>query len=257
MICRPGVGCGVAALAAAVVVSACGGGGGGDNGEASKSPQQILADVRAALASVHSFHFGGAEVEPGGRAEVFGDVALPGKLHATLRQGSQTLELIYVGGKAYFKANAAFWTANGNPQAAGLFADRWVHVPAAQTSALASLTDITDPAKLPDCLVGGPHGTLSRQGTDTVGGQPAVVLVDADRVPGGAPGKLWVATTGAPVPLRAMQTGPAEPGGSPRPCHEETNGSTTTGSDLTFSAYGAPVAITAPADAIDLSTLSG
>ena len=88
----------------------------------------------------------------------------------------------------------------------------------------------------------------------------SVVLVDKGNVPGTTPGKLYVATTGDPLPLRAIQTGPQAPGGTPDPrCHETKDdvNSTTRFSDLRLSNYDAKVQIEAPPGAVDLTQLSG
>src|SRR2546421_1539326 len=92
-------GCATALLAA---LSAC---GSSDNGEAAKSPEQILADVRSAVAQLHSFHFTAAITEKTGPTTADGDVALPGRMHITLRQSDGVAEVIYAGGKAFLRAN--------------------------------------------------------------------------------------------------------------------------------------------------------
>ena len=83
------------------------------------------------------------------------------------------------------------------------------------------------------------------------------MIVDAGQVPGDAPGRLWVATSGAALPLRAQQTGPQMPGGSPHACNSETSSPNQLRSDLTYSAFNASVTIAAPSGALDLSTIAG
>ena len=79
-------------------------------------------------------------------------------------------------------------------------------------------------------------------------------------MPGSSPGKLWVATTGAPLPLRTTQTGPPKPGGTPNKTCKETaedvSGNTTAGS-ATFTQYNSAPAITAPPGAVDINTVGG
>jgi hypothetical protein len=62
-------------------------------------------------------------------------------------------------------------------------------------------------------------------------------------LPGSAPGTLYVAASGTPLPLAATEPGPQKPGGAPdRFCGEaQASPSTASTSDLTFSRYNLPV----------------
>ena len=134
--------------------------------------------------------------------------------------------------------------------------------PAAQggEALLGKITALTDPSTIGYCFVQSHHGSISKSGTDTVDGKKAVVLVDKGNAPGTTPAKLYVATTGDPLPLRAVQTGPQAPGGTPDArCDEPKDdvNSTTRFSDLRLSNYDAKVQIEAPPGAVDLTQLSG
>ena len=71
---------------------------------------------------------------------------------------------------------------------------------------------------------------------------------------GDAPGEISIAATGAPLPLRIVQSGPVPPGGKHDPrCDSEDD--TTTAGDLRLSEFDKPVTLTAPKDAIGLEDL--
>ena len=252
-------------LVSALIASVAGCGGSGSshkpNGEEAKSAQQIVTDVSNSLGKVKSFHLTGSETDKDGVTTVTGDVGLPGRLQLSLRNGDATVELVIIGNDAYVKANRAFW--NKTPGAASLgalLANKWVKAPSGSTPGLGQFSALTDPSTIGYCFVQSHHGSISKSGTDTVDGKKAVVLVDKGNAPGTTPGKLYVATTGDPLPLRAMQTGPQAPGGTPDArCHETKDdvNSTTRFSDLRLSNYDAKVQIEAPPGAVDLTQLSG
>ena len=249
-----------AAFVAAAALTGCGGGGGiastppgHQNGEAQRTATQIIADAVAALSHVSSFHLQG-----GGTGLVAtGDLAIPGRMHLTMSQNGGTIEFISIGGVQYFNANRAFWTKQGAaPTAVTILAGRWVkRTQAGGLGSLSVFSALTSAATVGHCLVEEHLGTVSVAGTGSVNGQPAVILDDHGDVPGSAPGQLYVATTGPPLPLRAVQTGPRMPGGTPDARCGETSVSTGGPSDVTISAYNAPVSIAAPAGALDLNAL--
>src|SRR5262249_12063048 len=82
-----------------------------------------------------------------------------------------------------------------------------------------------------------PDGPVTKAGTKTINGQPAIGLGDS----GPNPGTLWIAATGAPYPLLV----------------EGKAGST--GGSLTFSEFGQPVSPTPPPanQIVDMSKLGG
>jgi hypothetical protein len=252
-------------IAALVIVALAGCGGGksssnaASNGLAAKSPQEILTAASAALGKVHSFHMSGTEKDAKGPLSLSGDVSLPGKAKLTLRQGAGIVDFVVIGTEAYIKANNAFWQAQkGTGAVATLLADKWVKVPAASTPGFGEFTSITDPAKIGHCLLQSHLGTVTKAGSGSVAGQSTVVLEDKGDAPGSSPGKVYIASSGPPLPLRAVQTGAKKAGGTPDAmCGDTGTSSTTITSDLTLSNYGKPVAITAPAGALDLSKLGG
>ncbi|HEX4106885.1 MAG TPA: hypothetical protein VHX88_02050 [Solirubrobacteraceae bacterium] len=225
---------------------------------ASKSAPQILASAEAALSKVHSFHFQGVQNTTTGVATITGEFALPGGFDVNLDQRGQTISLILAHGVAYFRASASFWRsqsgANG-AELAKLLANRWL---SAGTSALPEVDQfvaLTNPATVGRCVLGGKLGTLSVLGSSSVSGQPAIVLAAAADKPGTAPGRLYVAATGQPLPLRIMQTGGYTKGVTTDPvCHTTPDTGKET-STVTLTDYNAPVTIAAPAGAVSLARL--
>lgn len=178
------------------------------------------------------------------------DVAGPGKLRVELKQGSASASMIVIDESNYINANAAFWKqeADAAEQAAQL-AGRWFKAP---SSVGGDLEKEFDPAHLSRCLVRG-HGTLARGGTATVDGRRTVVIVDKGDRPGTNPGKLFVATTGDPLPLRMLATGRERPGGRKDPECDSDDSPTTPGDQVTLSRYDEPVDIEEPPAAVDLT----
>ena len=243
----------VAALALASLATATGCGNDSkdsdaSNGIESKPPEQIVREASAALRDVKSYHVKSTDRDEG-HAE--GDVAVPKKLRVALTVGPAAADMIYIGSSMYIKANTAFWRdeADAGRDARDL-AGRWFRAPAAIGGDLANEFD---PTYLSRCLLK-THGSLARGGTAMVDGRPAVVVIDRGDRPGTAPGKLFVAATGPPLPLRTIATGKERPGGAEDPeCDSENDTPTERGDEVIFSGYDEPVDIQEPPAAVDLS----
>jgi hypothetical protein len=224
----------------------------GTSSPESKTPQQILEESAAALQSVKTFHVEGEEGAGAKATSVKGDVGLPKQLRLELTHRGATATMIVVNGSLYVKANAAFWREEQGGKVAKEIADRWIKAPAS-TGELRSLTKQLDPATLSRCLLRG-HGTLAHGGKAMVDGRQTLVIVDKGDRPGTAPGKLFVAATGEPLPLRTLATGNERPGGRKDPsCDSEDDSPTHAGDTATFSRYDEPLSISAPPAAIDVA----
>ncbi len=222
------------------------------NGIESKSPQQILEQTAAALRSVKSFHIEGTQAR--GTETVTADVAGPKELRLDLKQRDAKARMVFVDGAVYMNANAAFWRKAEAGQDAKELDGRWLKVPGAEGD-LEKIAKEVDPANLSRCLLRD-HGTLASGGTGKVAGQPAVVILDKGDRPGTSPGRLYVAATGEPLPLRTIATGPERPGGKKDAlCDSDTP--TRAGDEVVLSRFDEPLDITAPPDALDLGKLSG
>jgi hypothetical protein len=242
-----------------ILLAACGGsGGGGSNGEADKSPDQILSDAVAALKSAKSVHLVATENASstpdasgatGGPINIAADVQTPGAVSGTFSQGGATGHFVLIGGKFYLQGKQLL-NKLGGQATADVVGDNWVVVPASTGGS--GVGDLADMNKLATCLQQ-QHGTLSKGGTATVNGQDVVIVVDKGDKPGGQPGKLYVATSGTAYLLKVEQSGPVTPGGdSNGPC-----GSSNSGGTATFSDYNKSVTVTPPPNPIDFSKLGG
>jgi hypothetical protein len=163
----------------------------------------------------------------------------------TLGLGRDALEVIEVGGASYLRANAAFLRRQLGAGAA-ILGGRWVRVPVSATRGLTKATEAFMPATLGRCLLEN-HGTLRVAGTATVAGQPTVVIEDAGDAPGAQPGKLYVATSGPPYPVRVTGTGHQRAGGRVDVCNDGKPSDA--GAVATFSQFNRTPAVRAPANA--------
>jgi hypothetical protein len=216
--------------------------------EASKTPQQILADVQRDLAKVRSYHFSGSEVDRGSTTRMSGDVSASGRADVTFRERAASVRVILLPSAMYLKANAAFWKANGGKNGrkiADKLAGRWLKT---SDASLKSIIDELMPKRLASCASVG-TGTLKKGGVSSVGGKRAVVIVDEGDKPGTTPGRLYVSTSGRILPLRELQTGKRKRGGHVDSRCEDPH-DTSTSSDVRFSAFDEPLHITAPHGAL-------
>ncbi len=219
---------------AALLLAGCGGGGSGssDNGEASKQPGQILKDTVAALRGAEAVHMYG-EV-PTGSETIGMDLHYnrSGNLQGTIRIGSVDAAVVITGGHTYLRGRSLF-ARFGNEQAASVIGDHWVVVPAGTgpgAEIVDGLSSFTDFNKLADLFAAPTGGAVTRGGTTTVDGRPAIALRSSDSV-------LWVATTGRAYPVALRPT--------------------SGGQGLHFASWDQPVEVSAPKDPLDFSAVVG
>jgi hypothetical protein len=246
-------GAALALVGAALALVACGSSGSSSStakastaargeGVASKSPVQIVVAAQAALRSAEGFVAAGTLRQDGEAVRLHIVDGGATKLQVQISASGKSAEIIALAGAGYVRGNQAFWSAQAGAQAAGL-ANRWIELPASASPKLTAGFGEFAPSTLARCL-GEDLGTLSRDGTTTVEGKPAVVVHQAGNVPGSNPGTLAVATSGPAYPLRVTSTGPTRPGGKIDACNTG-KGSDTQGS-LTLSDFDHAPAITAP-----------
>lgn len=210
-------------------VSGCGGSSSSGNGIAAKSPAEIVSAAKAAADSASSVHVTGSIVN-GGAAIALDMELLNGKGgRGRLSESGLSFELVEVGGNVYIKGSPAFYRHFAGTAAAQLLDGKWLKAPAG-TGSFASLSALTDLRKLLDSTLTS-HGSLSKGATSTIEGQPAIGVKDLTRG-----GILYVASTGKPYPLEITKSGSG-------------------GGKVSFTHWNAPVTLTAPANAVDLSQL--
>jgi hypothetical protein len=221
-------------IAPVVLIALLAGCGGGDksNGIDKLSASAALTKVKAAVADVRSVHVKGTVNQSGQplTIEVFvgSDVA-----QGTIGVGGGTMDLRLVDGVTYFRGDAKVFAAFGaNAAQASIAAGRWIKDSGTSGPAASFSTFLNRKQLFDDLLT--PQGTISTGGAATVNGHKALILIDNSS----QGGKLYVATTGAALPLRIARTGSG-------------------GGQIDFTDYNADVSVAAPAGAVDLSQLSG
>lgn len=237
----------------------------GDDAAAAEGTAGRLAAVGRALGSVKSYRFSGTETNEDGEATIRGDIDADGNAILAYDLGKSAFEVRVVSTVAYMKANRAFWRASGGEQGAkgreaeqvaSLLAGKWVKMPLAETGVGASLERLA-PRSLARCI-DVDLGTLRDGGRAKVGDRAATVLIDEGDKPGTTPGRLFVAASGAPLPLRILQTGKRRPGGTvDERCEDAEDQDTSTASDIRLSRFDVPFEVRAPADAIEFPTGGG
>jgi hypothetical protein len=223
---------------------------------ASQSPHAILSAVQRDLRKVKSYRVTGSLADGTDRLRLTADIDVRGRAKVTVRLSGATLRVIELPSAVYLNGDAGFWKSAGGDGAAVAerLAGKWLKTDAQATHYTSWYADL-GPKSLARCVTSG-LGTLSMGGTATVGGQRAVVLVDAGDKPGTTPSKLYVTASGPALPLREIQTGKTRPGGKvDERCGSEDD--ETTAGDVRFSRFDEPVRVAAPKGAIPLPTDDG
>jgi hypothetical protein len=222
---------------APIALSGCGGSSSSSssssagNGIDAKTPTEILARAKAAVAAARSAHVSGALSSGGDRITLDLDLLAGRGGRGELSENGLSFELIDVGGYVYIKGSPAFYTHIAGAAAAQLFAGKWLKAPATSGN-FASLASLTNLHSLVETALAG-HGTLAKGATTIVDGQQAVPI--EERTKGGA---LYVAERGPSYPIEIAKQG-------------------TSGGQIIFSSWNEPVSLAAPANAVDLSQLQG
>jgi hypothetical protein len=202
------------------------------NGIAAKRPASILSAAKTALASVTSVQMRGTVRTSGQRFTL--DVimtkagakgSMTGPLAGVQRA---SFDFVSVAGKMYIRSST-LWRKAG-VGAATLLNNRWVLMPSNAMRGFPFLNAKT----FSRSLTTGPRDKARSVGKATViDGHPAIPVKTRDSI-------VYVATTGKPYPLRVTQSARRLGTGG-----------------VDFLNYDAPVAITAPAGALDFSKMQG
>lgn len=215
---------------ALAVLAGCGGSSGGGNGVASKAPAEIVSAAKTAADGASSVHVTGSIVSSGSTIALDMELLKGTGGRGRLSQNGLSFDLVEVGDSVYIKGSPAFYRHFAGAAAAQLLQGKWLKAPA-NTGGFATLGSLTDLRKLLDSTLAN-HGTLAKGATTKVEGQEAVGVKDLSRG-----GTLYVATTGKPYPLQIAKSGSG-------------------GGTVTFNHWNAPVTVTVPANAVDLSQLA-
>jgi len=224
-------------------------------GAADPSPQQQLEAAAKSFAKVRSYRVQMTIKDDDGTSRIKADVTTSGRVDVTVSIGNTgTVRLRKISSTTYIRGDARYWKAAGGRDGDALakqLANRWIRADKADAKEFTEIFDEVSPKKLARCLVNtDAMGTLTAGQPTTVGGKKANVLIDAGDKPGVAPGKLFIAAEGPPLPLRMQQTGKAQPGGKEGPCTSADD--TSTSSDARFSRYNEKLTIKTPKNALSI-----
>lgn len=211
---------------AATALAGCGGSSG--NGVSSQSADQIVTASSNAISHAKSVHLAGSITTSGVPLTLDLKLVNGKGGRGAISEGGLSFQLIDVGQTVYIQGSQAFWQHFGGAAAAKLIDGRWLKAP--DNGQFASVATLTNMQKLMGALLL-THGHLIKGGTSTVKGQQVVSVTDKSKG-----GTLYVATSGPAYPIQLKRVG----GG---------------GGQITFDQFNQPVTLTAPANAISLSSL--
>jgi len=224
----------LALVLAAVLLAGCGGSKqeAKPNGEASKPPNRVLADTKAAASSASSAHVSGHVVSDGSPLTLDLSIARGKGAKGSMSLDGRSFDLVRIGDTVYIQGSDEFYDHFAGSAIAQLLHGKWIKASATK-GRLAPLAALTDIDKL-FAKIGASHGKLANDGKTTYKDQPVVAIRDTSDN-----SKLYVAATGKPYPVALV-------GGK--------SGQTGT---ITFSDWNKPVSLTAPKNAIDISQFGG
>jgi hypothetical protein len=229
MYLRPHLAIGALLVLVLTALAGCGGSSSSSNSIASKSASEIVSESKTAADAASAVHVSGA-LESGGSPVRLDLNLVAGKgARGELSQNGASFKIILVGDTAYISGSPAFYRSLGGTAAAQIFKGKWLKA-SAKTGDFASFSQLADMRKLIDSTLAG-HGSIVKGATTVVNGQKVIAVDDSSKQ-----GTLYVATTGKPYPIQLSK------GGS-------ENGK------IMFDNWDKPVAITAPANAVDLAEL--
>ncbi|MGW2704406.1 hypothetical protein [Streptomyces sp. NPDC001340] len=174
----------------------------GTNGVGKLSPDQIQTKTRAAADAAPTVRLSGTVVTSGRTYKLDMRLKADGGTGSVTSQGA-TFGLLRVGKQLYLKADADFWSHDGDTGAAGKLNGKYVKVPQGDP-AYKKFSGFTDKAVLLDGLLT-LHGKLATDGHhDQSGTRTIRITGDA-----GSGGTLDVSLQGKPYPLRLVRAGSA------------------------------------------------
>jgi hypothetical protein len=224
----------LALILTAVLLAGCGSGKqkAQSNGEASKPPTQVLANAKAAATSASSAHVTGSIVSSGTPIKLDLSMARNKGAKGSMSTNGLSFDLVRVGDTVYIKGTDAFYKRFAGAAVAQLLHGKWLKASATQGQ-LKSLAPLTNIGAL-FAGISANHGKLANKGATSFQGQRVVEIRDTSDN-----SKLYVAATGKPYPV-AIVGGKQNQSGA-----------------ISFGDWNAPVSLSAPKDAIDISQLGG
>lgn len=189
------------------------------NGIESKSTEDILSTARTAALAQTSVTLHTVQESSGGSSLEL-TLAKGAGGYGTITDDKGTLQLVATTSTMYIKAEGSVWQERLGAAASAAIGDKWLAEPNTDEGSFAQIAEVLDfDTAVGDLLTSGT--TVTKGQVSQVDGVPAVPLDSSD-------GRLWIATTGEPLPLRIEATG-------------------TEKGMATFTGWSAPVTIPVPA----------
>lgn len=216
------------------LVAGCGGHGKSakPNGEASKAPERVLADAKAAATKASSAHVAGSVTSDAGPITLDLTTARGKGAKGSMSTSGLKFDLIRIGDSAYIRGSDEFYKHFAGPAIAQLLHGRWLK---------ASITNPRFQSLMPLTSVGllmgkvsASHGKLANEGETTYRGADVVAIRDLSDN-----SKLYVAASGTPYPVAIV------------------GGKQGLSGTITFGDWNRHVSLSAPSGAIDISKLGG
>lgn len=184
-----------------------------DGSQSAAAIFQAGLDARAALHSVRVVATG-SDRTGAYTLEVFLDGTGNGRgsMSGPIRGKNISLQYAYVGGRTYLQGRD-FIAAEAGTVAGDRAGNRWLEVTPITTSAGNPFRDFSDLDSVRQCLLDGPHGTLTKGGQSQVDGYPTVTIDDRGDKPGSARARYFVATAAPHYMVRIDEMGAVLPGG--------------------------------------------
>jgi len=211
---------------------------------AGKTPAQILAVAIAAATAARTAHYAMTARNAGSTQTISGDAGAD-EGEQTVSQGKQQIKVVFVGAVAYVQGNASGLSAimGLKPATATTYAGKWIAIHKSDgtlyTSIAQSVTLVSTLTQLE------PSGTLSLTDVSTATGRQVI------GVRGGLPGPAQAGVTGSATYFVAT-TRPTLP---LRFTGKVTNGKQTALDDGTFTRWGVPLHLQAPATSVAFSSI--
>lgn len=216
------------------LLAGCGGHGKAakPNGEASKPPERVLADAKAAATKASSAHVSGNVESDAGPITLDLSTTRGKGAKGSMSTNGLKFDLIRIGDVAYIRGSDEFYKHFAGAAIAQLIRGKWLK---------ASITNPRFHSLLPLTSVGlllgkvsSSHGKLVNDGETTYKGADVVAIRDTSDN-----SKLYVAATGTPYPVAIV------------------GGKKGVSGTITFGDWNKHVSLSAPSGALDISKLGG
>lgn len=207
-----------------------------DNGVAALPASEILAKAQAAALAESSVHLSIEGTTSAKPLKLNVSIVKTSGAVGTFAIGTDTFQFYATESNIWVKADNSYWVTNANPAAAAAIGTKWLKMPATNEG-FAFLANFANYAKAVDLAPEPPGSTVTKGESADLNGQQTIILINSTNSD-----KLWIATTGKPLPQQTQKLATA------------TSADSMLGS---YSQWGSATLTSVPAesDSVDISTL--